>query len=554
MEIRDAVTAQMKSDGTTLITTIKRELYIKGIKDLADYQVLFSDIKQESNGNIAYVSLSDKSGVILVSDSGVFDGTDAVSTVTGSTDGLSSATTEASDTDAVSSVTVDAVSSATTEGNMTGDVVGTDNTIGLMLMVGNQEVYNVSTGIIYGDDLPGSLNMGISLKDMNQQIKNSLSVIMTISIIIIVLAITIGTIVINRLTNPIKKMSKRLDDFANGDFTVGFELHSKDEIGNMGMALNHMQKTLSSTVGGIKNIADQVFNSSKDLTVTMDEATHLAQGISQASEDLAQGSTELATSAQEGLQSLGVLADEINNINQRAQTMRTIIEKSNEANLTGSNSLQELQAAIAENVQITDNIRAQVEHLTEDSKSITSITSTIKEIAEQTKLLALNASIESARAGESGKGFAVVASEIRKLSEQTSSSITVIDTIVQKLESSIDSTREYMQQGFEAINKTSETSGETGNAFKIIAHSITNIINEIQDIIKDISRLNRDKETVVEDFQNISAIAQQSSSSTEEISAVMEQQLANIASVTVAVKKLQAIATELENSMMIFKI
>ena len=286
----------------------------------------------------------------------------------------------------------------------------------------------------------------------------------------------------------------------------------------------------------------------------MDEATHLAQGISQASEDLAQGSTELATSAQEGLQSLGVLADEINNINQRAQTMRTIIEKSNEANLTGSKSLQELQAAIAENVQITDNIRAQVEHLTEDSKSITSITSTIKEIAEQTKLLALNASIESARAGESGKGFAVVASEIRKLSEQTSSSITVIDTIVQKLESSIDSTREYMQQGFEAINKTSETSGETGNAFKIIAHSITNIINEIQDIIKDISRLNRDKETVVEDFQNISAIAQQSSSSTEEISAVMEQQLANIASVTVAVKKLQAIATELENSMMIFKI
>jgi methyl-accepting chemotaxis protein len=544
----------MKSDGTTLITTLKRELYANNITDMEDYRVLFNGIKKESDGNIAYVSLSDKAGRILVSDSGVHEGTDAVSSATGSSDAVSSVTVESSGNDAVSSVTTDAVSSATAESNATSSVIGTDDTIGLMLMVGDQEVYNVSTGIIYGDDLPGSLNIGISLKDMNYQIKQSLFGVLKISIVIMVLAVSIGIIITGRLTKPIVKMSERLEDFAKGDFTVGFELHSKDEIGKMSDALNHMRETLSSTVGGIKQIASQVFDSSKELTLITEETTNIAHGISQASDDLAMGSSELATNAQEGLNSLSKLADEIIKINQRAETMKSFIEQTSEANQTGTSSLKELQAAIVDNVKTTDNIRAQVELLTENSKSISEITSVIKNIADQTRLLALNASIESARAGESGRGFSVVAAEIGKLSEQTSRSIAVIDSIIQKLEESIETTREYMLEGSKAINKTSETSDETSRAFSIIEHSITNVINEIQDIIQDISKINHDKDKVVADFESISAIAEQSSSSTEEISAVMEQQLSNIDSVSAATKKLQAIAADLENSMRIFKV
>ncbi|TAH68456.1 MAG: methyl-accepting chemotaxis protein, partial [Anaerolineaceae bacterium] len=556
LEIRNAVTAQMQSDGTTLINTVKRELYQGGIKEIPEYQNLFNSIKRESNGNITYVSISDDVGRIVVSDNFVIDGetsgTDAVSSVTTGTDAVSSAT---AGTDAVSSVTTDAVSSATTsEDSITSSVLGTDNIIGQMLMVGNEEVYNISTGCIYGNDLPGSLNIGISLTGMNQQLRKSFIEISTISIIIIVLALAIGTFVTNRLTRPIIKMSERMDDFAKGDFSLGIDMYGKDEIGKMSVALNHMRDTLSGTVGGIINNSKEVSDSSHNLSSIIDETSTIAQGITQASEDLAMGSSDLASSAQEGLESLNKLADEINNINQRAEVMISSIEKTSKANEIGTNSLRELQSAIADNVNVTENIREQVELLTENSQSITEITSVIKNIAKQTQLLALNASIESARAGESGKGFTVVATEIRKLSEQTSSSIAGIEEIVHELESSISSTRDYMHQGSQAINRTSETSEDTSKALGIIEELITNIISEIQDIIKDISKVNKDKNKVVGDFESISAIAQQASSSTEEISSVMEQQMANIEAVSLAAKKLQNIANELDISMSKFKI
>lgn len=551
LEIKSSVTAQMKSDGTTLITTVKRELSWNKVTNLKDYQNLFEKIKQESNGNIVYVSLSDENGTIVVSDNSIIDGEAS------STDAVSSVSTNSSGTDAISSVTMDSsdtdgVSSVTTESN-TSSVIGTDTTVGQMLMVGKERVYNISTGCTYRGGLLGSLNIGISLNDMNQQIEHSLTELLVISIIIMLLALTIGIIAARKLIKPIIKMSERLEAFAEGDFTVGFELQSEDEIGKMSFALNNMRQTLSSMVGGIMKNAEQISNSSEKLTSVIGETSNTAHGITRASEELATGSSDLAVNAQEGLESLSKLAKEINKINQRADIMKASIEHTREANQTGTSSLLELQNAINDNANVSDRIKEQVEMLTEKSKTIAKITSVIKNIAKQTQLLALNASIESARAGEAGRGFTIVAEEIGKLSEQTSNSIAGIENIVQELEVSIQTTQEYMQSGSQAINRTTATSTETSKAFYLIEQSITNVINEIQILIEGISKINRDKNKVVDDIENISAIAQQSTSSTEEIASAMEQQLSNMEYVSASAKKLQAIAAELDEHMSKFK-
>jgi len=420
----------MKSDGTTLITTIKRELSLSNINELKEYQHLFKEIKEGSNGNIVYVSISDKNGRIIVSDNSLVDGE------TSDTDVISSASTNISDPDAISSVTIgsdsdaissvtmgssdtDSVSSVTSESDISS-IIGTNNTVGLMLKVGEENVYNISTGCTYSGNLPGSLNIGISLKDMNEQIQESLIEILIISSTIMLLALTIVTIVARKLIKPVIKMSERLEDFANGDFTVGFTMQSKDEIGKMSRALNHMQENLNALVGNIKKNANHVSDSSQKLTSIINETSSTAQGITIATEELAKGSTELAISAQEGLESLNQLAVEINNINQRTDIMKESIKQTEDANQTGNNSLQELQTAINDNVDVTNKIMEEVKILTEKSKTIAEFTSIIKNIAKQTQLLALNASIESARAGERGRGFTVVAEEIGKFTSYPS--------------------------------------------------------------------------------------------------------------------------------------
>lgn len=563
VEIRDSVTTQMKSDGTTLITAIKRELSWNNINDLSEYQQIFKEIKEKSNGNITYVSISDAKGRIIVSDNSLMDGeslaADTISSASeNASDSVSSATKGADGADAVSSATADnsdpdGISSVTSESDITS-VIGTDKTLGMMLTVGNEKVYNISTGCTYNNGLHGSLNIGISLKDMNQQIKESLIEIIIISAIIILLTSSIGTIAARKLILPITKMSERLEAFAEGDFTVGFTMQSKDEIGKMSFALNHMQETLSALVGTIKKNAKHVSDSSQKLTSIITETSSSAQGITSASEELAKGSTELAISAQEGLERLNQLAVEINNINQRTEIMKESIKQTKDANQTGTNSLRELQTAINDNTMVTNKIMDQVNILTEKSKTIAEFTNIIKNIAKQTQLLALNASIESARAGESGRGFTVVAEEITKLSMQTSNSIVGIEKLVIELEEAIIATQEYMQQGSQAIHRTTETSAQTSNAFHVIEEAITNVIHEVEIIIDGISMINNDKNKVVDEIESISSIAQQSTSSTEEIASAMEQQLSNMDYVSESAKKLEEIAVELEELMGKFKV
>lgn len=466
-EIRRSATMQMKSDGTTLITIIRRELIGNDKLDRKEYQTLFREIKEESKGNIVYVSISDENSNIIVSDNSstedsgnALDGmssvtanssnSDAVSSATAGSDAVSSATAD-SDTDGVSSASaedsdIDAVSSVTTKSNPIG-LVGFDETVGQMLMVGDKEVYNISTGCTYNGGLSGSLNIGISLNGMNRQIQQSFVKIILISISIILFALAVGMCLARGLMKPISKMSERLKAFAEGDFTVGFEFNSKDEVGEMSLALDNMRQTLSAMVADIQKNAKQVLESSGNLTSVIDETSTAAHGITKASEELAMGSSDLAINAQEGLLSLNRLAEEINKIDQQADIMKAGIEQTKEANQVGTNSLQELQSAIDDNADVTDKISGQVDLLTEKSKAISQITSVTKNIAKQTQLLALNTSIESARAGESGKGFTVVAEEIGKLSAQASSSIAGIENVVQELELSITATQEYMQKG-----------------------------------------------------------------------------------------------------------
>lgn len=451
-------------------------------------------------------------------------------------------------------INVDAVSSASTEGEVT-KVVSDQTTIGSIIKLpGDIEVYNISTDIKLGDDFNGALNLGISLSGMYEQIRSAMITTSLVSLLIMLIAIAIAILFSRILIRPIKLMSNRLETFSNGDFTVGFEHRSSDEIGTMANALNHMQQTLKAMVEDIQRNAILVSKNSVSLTSVCEDTQSVGEGISKASIELAAASSDLASNSSQGFSQLNQLADEITAISKRTNAMKEYIERTLEAKTIGSNGILELKNAIEENVRVSTKIKELVELLMDKSQGINDITTVIKAISDQIKLLALNAMIESARAGENGKGFAVVAQEIGKLSAQTASSISGIERLTVEVSAAIEETQDYVHKGAEVIINTTSVSNDTEQAFDNIGESINNIVDEIKILIKKIDQINQDKNDVVTSIENISAIAQETTSSTEEISSSLEIQLTQIEHASDSAHNLEEIAKELEGLITKFRI
>ena len=529
--MQQSVINQMKMDGTTLILNIKGSMMNSDLTSPKDLQQYFLLVKEESQGNLVYISMSDENSNIIVSDS-------------------SEISEEAAGAE------VDAVTSATTtdDGNLV-QAIGDHETVGQMLVTPDgEQVYNISTSFQKTDSVSGVLNIGISLENMYEQMQKTMLEIAGISVGIMLLFIVLGSLFARIIVQPIRKMSEKLKIFAEGDFTVGFEHKSKDEIGQMNLQLEYMRKNLQNMIGDIQSNANQVSHSSRSLTNIIEGTAESAESISAASSELSEGSLELSQNTQTGFEQLGRLADAIHGIYEHADVMKGKVEAAKSANQAGTESIQELQDAISYNTNVTDKIKEQVALLSQQSESIVQITSVIKQIAEQTNLLALNAMIESARAGEYGKGFAVVADEISKLANQTASSISNIDHIVGGVTLAISKTTEYMEEGAGAIQTTNTVSTDTKKAFNEIDQAVSNMIDEIQILIGSIVKADHDKDQVISAIEKITVIAQKENSFTEEISASMEEQMAGMEQVAQDSKNLEAIAAKLDELIRRFRI
>jgi methyl-accepting chemotaxis protein len=526
-EVYSSVTKQMKNDGTTLIANIKREISKDKITDLEELHKMFQEIKEESNENIVYISLSDANSNILVSDN---IGTKEINNE------------------------LDAVTHATSQGDVR-DVVNNLHTKGQIVSSPNGgSAYNISTSIIYEDNQTGALNIGISLQSMNEDIKNTLIETFILALVIMAFSLAGAIFFARKITKPIMMMSKSLKSFSDGDFTNGFIHKSEDEIGDMCAALENMRCNLIGMVDSINKNSRMVSHSSEKLSLILGETLYASDSISKASEELATGSADLAINAEDGLDRLTKLANEIVDLTSRTRVMVDNIALTKQANESGTICIKELQIAIGENATITNNIKEQVDLLSLKSESITDITTVIQNIARQTKLLALNASIESARAGEHGKGFSVVSEEIGKLSEETSNSIIMIESIVEEVKQSIAMTNEYMLLGTKAIEKTEQVSKDTGESFTTIDSNVSNIIKEIQILMESINDIDSHTNDVVGAIESISTITGQSTSATEEIASSLEQQTNNMENISVSAQDLHSIALELTNLMKRFKL
>ncbi|WP_378954664.1 methyl-accepting chemotaxis protein [Pelosinus sp. sgz500959] len=374
-----------------------------------------------------------------------------------------------------------------------------------------------------------------------------------VTLFMIVLFMMIGLFFIRKALYPLKELAVGVGIVAQGDLTHTMLEYKHDELSHVAKAFNGMILNLREIVQSVKQSSSLVVESTNSVAATSEQSREGSSLVSQSVMAIAKKIAEQEKETQrteELLQRLlGITVNVSGNISQVAVS-------SNDCSIAAT----EGQRVIDETIDKMHNIKGlvvstaqNVTLLGESTTEINKITSMISQIASQTNLLALNAAIEAARAGEAGRGFAVVADEVRKLAEQSARAAKEISVLVTKIQAQTSGSVLAMERSVENVEHGVQSAQTSGEAFKKIVEAV----NHVQLQSNTITLETENQVTLCRDamqaIASISLLATSNTSSAEEIAAVCEEQEAASAEINFSIGKLHNMSYNLENLVSQFK-
>ncbi|MCH6187655.1 methyl-accepting chemotaxis protein [Paenibacillus polymyxa] len=334
----------------------------------------------------------------------------------------------------------------------------------------------------------------------------------------------LGYLIIRSIHHPIRYLRGRVREIAEGNLAVDIRTFSQDELGELTADFNIMVSRMKELISTVSQSIGHVNTSAHELTFIAEQTTATGEEMTSGINEIAVGASEQASLTEATSRETMALSDTIEKVNVRNKKMTSL---SSEAEIVLRGGMDKVKKLQDHNLQTTEANQLVVQHiegLAEQMLTISTIVQTINEVSEQTKLLALNASIEAARAGDSGKGFAVVATEIRKLSTMTYESTERINTTIARLKAEVSQTLQVMNQTEVVISEQSLIVQESGTVFESIMDMLKEIISSIQEMDGDIGQMNVSREQVISSIIKISDVARDAASATEEISSASNDQ------------------------------
>lgn len=362
--------------------------------------------------------------------------------------------------------------------------------------------------------------------------------VIIVAVTILLLVLIIQFIIGKWVSKPLALVQKGMSDVGAGKFNTHISYQSKDEIGLLALDFQKMNDNIKGliheTIGRITSVA----KSSDLITDNVDGLTNSSNEVTRAIEEIAHGSTEMASNVNDRLVTGQNLGKSINQIFIKLDEAKRESDKMIRENRNGRDKIASLQSVFKDTVTKTGDVASNVGTLTKSSQEIGNIVDTIQGIAEQTNLLALNASIEAARAGEAGRGFAVVADEIRKLAEQSSTSAKEIGEIISGIVGVVDRTSVTVGDTQASVHSAQRNLDETVLVFDNIDRSVTDVGAIIAAFIDEAKRIDTLKSDLITSLESMAAISEQSAASTEEINASTEEQLSRVTEIGHAIEML----------------
>jgi methyl-accepting chemotaxis protein len=382
--------------------------------------------------------------------------------------------------------------------------------------------------------------------------------ILIASVILVIIgavcAVGIGLYMAMSMGRTIKRMISAAGLAADGDLTVSISSARKDELGILTGSIASMMSNMRSLIDNVKELASNVDKSAAVVEDTSVQVSAVSKEISHAVQEISQGASAQASDAEQGSISMSVLAEKIASVVNSTKA----IEKSSSDTMSltekGLLSVEDLEVKTTQTTSFTNEIISDIQKLNAQSASIGKIIKVISGIADQTNLLALNATIEAARAGEAGKGFAVVADEVRKLAEQSMNAAREIGKIINDTQQMTSNAVDKAQKTESILSTQNQAVSDTIDVFKRISSSMKDMASQVDEIMSKVTEINTNKDQVLIAIQNISAVSQQTAASAEEVTASTQEQLASIEELSDFAKELSEAAGKLMDAISRFKI
>ncbi len=392
--------------------------------------------------------------------------------------------------------------------------------------------------VLYGDYSSQQLQENIAAKILQ---------VVAFTILIITLILLLSFVMITYLRKHLRTITANMNELAKQNLALQpLKLDSKDELGILSTSFNTVLSSLIEIVGQINRTSREVSDSADLMTRNAEEVSTATGEIAKAIGEIASTATSQASDTEQSVMELEKLEQIIISNTQSTVVLTQAAKQINEAGHEGLTLVTTLSEVNKSSQEAFYQILEVIEKIDASAVRIGEASTLISEIAEQTNLLSLNASIEAARAGEAGKGFAVVADEIRKLAEQSSHSVDIINEMLKDLQYNAQLANQQSNLVKETVVTQTNSVTETKDKYISITDSLKVINSQIETLDSISQEMSRSCNNVVSHISSLSASAEENASTTEETSAGSEEILASMLSIADVSSNVNSRAEELK--------
>ncbi|GAQ95734.1 methyl-accepting chemotaxis protein [Thermodesulfovibrio aggregans] len=348
------------------------------------------------------------------------------------------------------------------------------------------------------------------IADINSIMAREILVVIILTIASVLIGTAFATFISRSVKKPVTELKGVLERVAQGDLSVDIKAQSKDELGMISQSVHEAIVSIKKLIAESKTIASSLASSSEQLSATTEE-------ISRNLKSQTERASQIASAAEEMSQTVVDIAKNASNIAEVSVTTANVAKEGRDMTMNTANEIKVIEGAI-------NKLSEVINILGDRSRQIGEIVTVIKDIADQTNLLALNAAIEAARAGEQGRGFAVVADEVRKLAERTAKATDEIAEMIRGIQSEVDVAEGSMEDatkkvasGVELSNKSAEILGQIFSKAQELQGMIQQIASATEEMSSVTDHITQDIGSIAEGSKEISLAVDQSAQTASDI-------------------------------------